>query len=85
MGRIVFQVALALALAGLAWRALRRGELEGTWLGVPYDLRPPTLDRLRQRFWNRDDPRLLTPHLFGWGYSINVYELGRRLGLIPAS
>jgi hypothetical protein len=25
---------------------------------------------------------VLTPKVFGWGYTINFYELARRLGLI---
>lgn len=55
-------------------------EKTGTFLGIPYDLRPPTLNRLRERLWNPDDRRILTPHSFGWGYSINFYEVLRRLG-----
>ena len=80
----VLQIVVALALITLAWRVVRSGELAGRLLGVPYDLRPPTLARLHDRLWNPADPRLLTPHVFGWGYSVNLYELGRRLGLIPA-
>jgi hypothetical protein len=51
-------------------------------LGIPYDWRAPTMARLRQRWWNPEDRRILTPKTFGWGYAINFYELGRRLGLI---
>lgn len=53
----------------------------GNFLGLPYDLRLPTLHRIRQRLWNRQDRRLLVPKAFGWGYDINLYELLRRLGL----
>ena len=75
-----------LAAFGLAIVASRRLEregvkLEGELLGAPYDFRPPTLDRLRERCWNPDDPRLLAPHVFGWGWSVNLYTLARRLGL----
>lgn len=48
---------------------------QGKLLGIPYDLRRPTLARLRSRFWNPDDPRLFTPKSFGWGYDINLYRL----------
>jgi hypothetical protein len=47
----------------------------GTFLGMPYDWRRPTSGRYRQRFWNSEDPRLLTPRAFGWGYNLNFYRL----------
>ena len=39
---------------------------EKNFLGVPYDLRPPTVARLKSRWWNPADRRLLTPKTFGW-------------------
>jgi len=38
----------------------------------------PTLKGLQESFWNPSDPRILTPHFFGWGYSINIPALLRR-------
>ena len=46
---------------------------EKNFLGVPYDLRPPTVARLKSRWWNPADRRLLTPKTFGWGYDLNLY------------
>ncbi len=54
----------------------------GYFLGLPYDWRPPTLARAKERWWNRTDRRLLTPKVFVWGYTLNFHELGRRLHLI---
>ena len=54
----------------------------GTFLGIPYDFRRPTVARLRQRIWNPRERRLLTPHAFGWGSRLNLYELLRRLGIV---
>ena len=53
----------------------------GRFMGLPYDLRPPTVDRIRESFWAPDDPRVLKPHAFGIGYSLNLGALARRLGL----
>jgi hypothetical protein len=54
-------------------------EKTGKFLGVPYDLRRPTLARAKQRWWNPDEPRLFTPKTFGWGYDINLARLlGRK-------
>ena len=60
----------------------RRIPRTGTFLGIPYDWRPLTGARVRQRVCNPDDPRLLTPKALGWGYDINVYQLLRRIGII---
>lgn len=54
---------------------------QGTWLGIPYDWRRPTRQRVRRRWWNRDDHRIFTPKLMGWGYGINLAEVARRLRL----
>jgi hypothetical protein len=42
----------------------------------------PTRARIKSRIWNPDDPRIFTPKAFGWGLTINLYALLRRLGLI---
>lgn len=70
--------ALAL-LAGALGQQLRRPPSLRSWqgkiLGIPYDFRPPTLARLRAKWWNPDDPSLFTPHSFGVGWSLNLYRL----------
>jgi hypothetical protein len=48
---------------------------QGHFAGVPYDFRRPTVQRLKSRWWNPDDPRLFTPKTFGWGYDVNLYRL----------
>jgi hypothetical protein len=40
---------------------------------VPFDLRRPTLQKVKQRWWNASDPRVLTPKAFGLGWDLNVY------------
>ena len=56
---------------------LRRPTDERTWqgtiLGFPYDFRPPTLEKLRNTFWNKDTSQVFLPHAFGIGWSINFY------------
>jgi hypothetical protein len=82
--------AIGVAAAGLLAAAiiteLRKPSDERTWEGsvagiVPYDLRPPTVERLRQRVWAPDDERLLMPHFFGVGWTVNIGRLARRAGL----
>jgi hypothetical protein len=47
----------------------------GTFLGVPYDWRRPTSVRFRIRAWNRREPRLFVPKMYGWGWSVNFARL----------
>ncbi|MDQ2715335.1 MAG: hypothetical protein M3Z08_10550 [Chloroflexota bacterium] len=47
----------------------------GTLYGIPYDFRRPTIERLRETFWNKDTARVLVPQFFGMGWSINFYPL----------
>ena len=58
---------------------LQRPPAERTWhgkvFGFPYDFRFPTVERIRNTFWNKDSAQLLVPHAFGIGWSINFYAL----------
>ena len=54
----------------------------GTFLGVPYDWTRPTWGRIKARMWNPDDRRLWAPHAFGWGWTLNLHEVLRRLKIV---
>jgi hypothetical protein len=65
---------------------LRLPASERTWHGllfghVPYDWRLPTLDRIRDTFWQPESPGVLRPTVFGVGWSINVGRILRLLEL----
>ncbi|HET7043790.1 MAG TPA: DUF5808 domain-containing protein [Gaiellaceae bacterium] len=53
----------------------------GRFLGMPYDLRPPTVARVRQRLWNGRDRHVFVPKAYGWGWDVNLAEVARRLRL----
>jgi hypothetical protein len=53
----------------------------GKYLGLPYDWRRPTWERVQSRWWNPKDRRIFTPKAFGWGFDINLYQVARLLGL----
>jgi hypothetical protein len=55
----------------------RRGY--GKVLFFPYDLRRPTLARLRERMFNPDGP-LIGPHVFGVGWTLNLGRLWALVG-----
>jgi hypothetical protein len=58
---------------------LRLPPEERTWqghiFGIPYDFRFPTIERIREKVWNKDTSRIITPQVFGVGWSINLYPL----------
>ncbi len=60
----------------------KRSPLSGSVLGVPYELRPPTAERIASRWWNPLDPRLFMPRLFGIGWTVNFASIAVRLGLV---
>lgn len=82
----VLKVAAAGLLAAAVIQELRKPADRRTWHGevagfVPYDLRPPTLDRLKRGFWAPDDPRLLTPRALGVGWGLNLARLAQLSGI----
>jgi hypothetical protein len=74
-------IGLGTALLGAAVATeLRKPAGERTWHGsigrkIPYDLRPPTVARVRERLWNPADRRILVPTVFGVGWTVNLGRL----------
>ncbi len=77
-GRPLGIAAMALAVAAIMQQLSLTPE-ERTWhgtiLGIPYDFRLPTPERIRAKVWNKDTSRIFMPHIFGVGWSINFYPL----------
>ncbi len=46
---------------------------------MPFNWSAPSQDEADRGVWDPDDPRVLTPKNYGWGYGINFAALfGRR-------
>lgn len=73
--RLAALAVTALAILDQLVRNREYRDWRGSVFGIPYDFRPPTLERIRERWWNETDPRLFTPHVFGVGWSINLARL----------
>ncbi len=56
----------------------------GRLLGVPYELRMPTTARVRSRWWDTSNPKVLVPKVFGVGWTINFGGLAVKMGLLHA-
>ena len=59
---------------------------ERKWTGsvgpVPYDFRIPTLERIRETFWNPYDSRIFMPMVFGAGWTVNLFALLEKCRLV---
>ena len=72
-------------LAAAVVREIRLPREQRTWHGtllgfVPYDLRPPTLDRLVHTLWNPRQDAVIVPTVFGVGWTVNAAALVRVFG-----
>lgn len=89
-GKAVLGILIGGGLIGAAVaQELRKPAGEREWVGklggvVPYDLRPPTLERVIAEWWSPEDPRILMPHSFGVGWGINVGRLIRLASSPPS-
>ena len=79
--RSMLRVATSLFTVAVVVHAVRSKQSHGKFLGVPFEFRFPTVSRVRERWWNREDRRIFTPHVFGVGWSLNLYQVRERLGL----
>ena len=80
--RLIRLVTVGLAVAAVV-KELRTPAEKRQWHGslgfVPYDLRMPTVARVKERMWNPDDDRVISPRVFGVGWTVN---LGRVVELV---
>jgi hypothetical protein len=58
---------------------LAKPPAERTWHGrvfslVPYDFRPPTIERIRDAYWNPESDELFSDRVFGVGWAVNLYK-----------
>ncbi len=58
------------------------GPGSGRVLGIPWDVRVPTADRVQRRWWSPTDPRVFMPRAWGVGWDINFGALAVKLRLI---
>ena len=76
---------IGLALVAVAiGQELSKPPAEREWHGrvggvIPYDFRFPTPQRLRDAYWNPENPHVFTDRVLGVGWGINIPTLARRL------
>ncbi|HET8777777.1 MAG TPA: hypothetical protein VFN76_08960 [Candidatus Limnocylindria bacterium] len=82
----LIRMAVLGAVLGAIYVELRKPPAERTWNGkllgvVPYDFRMPSLEGLRQAYWNPRSPKIFTPRPLGVGWAVNIPTVLRRLGV----
>lgn len=55
---------------------------QGRILGMPYDFRPITDERVRSHIWDPTNPKLWVPKLWGAGWTVNLGALAVKLRLV---
>ncbi len=62
--------------------ALRNRRSHGNFLKVPFEFRVPTLQRIKERWWNPEETKVFTPRVFGIGWTLNFHRVLSLLGLV---
>lgn len=82
----LIRTAVFASVAGALYVELRKPPAERTWNGkllgvVPYDFRMPSIESLRQAYWNPHSPKMFTARPLGVGWAVNIPTVLRRLGV----
>jgi hypothetical protein len=69
-----------LLFGAVVFRELRLPPEQRTWHGalfgrIPYDLRVPSIERVKHALWDPANPRILVPTAFGVGWTLNAAAL----------
>jgi len=84
--RILQATVITLTMAAVC-QELEKPKEERKWCGevagfIPYDFQLPTIEKLKEAYWNPYESRVFTPEVFGIGWAINFYALLEKLRLI---
>ncbi len=75
IGIMIAAVVVGSALLDQLRRPPEQRTWQGSLIGIPYDFRLPTPERIQEKVWNKNTSRLVMPQLFGVGWSLNFYPL----------
>lgn len=76
-----------MAFAAAIYQELRKPPEARTWTGkvagvVPYDFRIPTIDRVREAYWNPDSDQIFSEKVFGVGWAVNIPVAAKKISEI---
>ena len=86
--RLIEAAAITVTIAAVC-QELEKPKEERQWHGkvgfIPYDFRLPTIERLKESYWNPDNSRIFTREVFGVGWAVNFHALLEKIRLIGES
>ena len=76
-----------IALVAAIYQELRKPPEARTWHGrvagaIPYDFRVPTIDRVREAYWDPASDRVFSEKVIGVGWAVNIPTAARKLSEI---
>ena len=83
------RTAIWLAFFAAIYQELKKPAEARTWHGkvagvVPYDFRLPTIDRIREAYWDPESDVLFTEKVVGVGWSVNLPVAIRKVSEIAS-
>jgi hypothetical protein len=86
--RLIQAAAITVTIAAVC-QEMEKPKEERHWHGkigfIPYDFRLPTIERLKESYWNPASSRIFTSEVLGIGWAINFYALLEKLRIIGES
>jgi len=87
--RMLQATAITVTMAAVC-QELEKPKEERKWYGqvvgfIPYDFRLPTIERLKESYWNQYESRVFSPEVSGVGWAINFHALLEKIKLIKES
>lgn len=86
--RLLQAAAITVTLAAVC-QEMEKPKEERDWHGkvgfIPYDFRMPTLQRLKEGYWNPDSTSIFSPEVCGVGWAINIHALLEKMRIIGES
>ena len=86
--RMIQAAVITVTLAAVC-QELEKPKEERDWHGrvgfIPYDFRIPTIERLKQGYWNPDSTGIFSPEVWGIGWAINFHSLLEKMRIIGES
>jgi len=83
--RLLQAAAITVAITAVC-QELEKPREEREWHGkvgfIPYDFRFPTLQRIKDAFWNPESGHIFTPEPMGIGWAINFYALLEKIRVV---
>jgi hypothetical protein len=76
-----------MAFAAAIYQELRKPADARSWNGkvagvVPYDFRIPTIDHLREAYWDPENEQVFSEKVFGVGWAVNIPVAAKKISEI---